>query len=484
MKFNLSYKYTIFNIILIILFTTTFTFVFLDMQERSFENQLSEEAIYYGKILESSVAESVVSLRIDRIRENIFFLKQNPLLKYAYVIGTDGRVINDGEFRSKLHSAIPDDEFHSNATKSDTVLVQENSNVVDASVPIKLGTERLGHVRIGLSKDSMKYKMNVFTNASIVLGLLFIVFGSVITFFVIRKISKPLKQLTALTNDISKGKFDKKINVKSNDEISSLATAFNNMSSQLSSTQSSLITAKEEAERSNQLKTEFLAQISHEIRTPINTLINYSSLIKGLLNQNDAEETKEYFDIISNAGKRITRTVDLTLNMSEIIRGNYQPTFESFDIVEDLLRGLYLEFQSSAEIKNLKFTIEPENGNNNVFTDKYTATQIFQNLIDNAIKYTPHGFVTIRTKSNSENVIVSIIDSGDGISKEFQLDMFEPFRQEEQGYSRRYEGAGLGLSLVYKYCELTNAKIDVESKKGTGTSFHISIQKSKEASLN
>ena len=98
---------------------------------------------------------------------------------------------------------------------SDTVLVQENSNVVDASVPIKLGTERLGHVRIGLSKDSMKYKMYVFTNASIVLGLLFIVVGSVLTFFVMKKISKPLNQLTSLTNDISKGKFDKKINVKS-----------------------------------------------------------------------------------------------------------------------------------------------------------------------------------------------------------------------------------------------------------------------------
>ena len=73
MKFNLSYKYAIFNIILIVVFTTTFTVVFLDMQKRTFENQLSEEAICYGKILESSVAESVVSLRVDRIRENIFF---------------------------------------------------------------------------------------------------------------------------------------------------------------------------------------------------------------------------------------------------------------------------------------------------------------------------------------------------------------------------------------------------------------------------
>ena len=278
-----------------------------------------------------------------------------------------------------------------------------------------------------------------------------------------------------MTNEISEGRFDKKIQLKTSDELNDLANAFNLMSSNILKTRTSLIKAKEDAERSNKLKTEFLAQISHEIRTPINTLINYTSLIKEKLSSSQDSEMDEYFTVINNAGKRITRTIDLTLNMSEIIRGNYQPKFEEFDINKDLLRGLYLEFESAAKVKNLSFIFTNKDKECPVFTDKYTATQVFQNLIDNAIKYTKEGFVKIDSKKTQNGVTVSITDSGHGISEEFQLEMFEPFRQEEQGYTRKYEGAGLGLSLVYKYCELTGAKIHVDSQKGKGTSFQITF---------
>jgi signal transduction histidine kinase len=449
------------------------------MQSASLKNQLTEEATYYSKILESSVAESVVSLRIDRIRENIFFLKQNPLLEYAYVIDNNGSIISDGEFRSSLHFTIPDDEIHQNAIKSDSVLVQQNEEFVDVSTPIQLGTEKLGYVRIGLSKHIMHQDIANFRLISIAMGLAFILFGSILSYFVVLRISKPLKKLTDLTYEISKGKFDTKINIKTTDELNSLANAFNEMSANLSETRSSLISAKNEAEKSNRLKTEFLAQISHEIRTPINTLLNYSTLIKELLDSEDNSEINEYFKVMTNAGKRITRTIDLTLNMSEIIRDNYNPSYETFDINRDILSGLYKEFKSSANVKKLDMIFEQNDTECLVYTDKYTAAQIFQNLIDNSIKYTKEGFVKIVTDVSPEEVTVSIIDSGEGISEEFQKSVFEPFRQEEQGYTRKYEGAGLGLSLVYKYCELTGAKIDFSSEKGKGTTFNVTFQKGK-----
>ena len=477
MKLNLSLKYSIFIIVLLTVFTTLYTIVFINMHSNSLRNEITEEAVYYSKILESSVAESLVSLRIDRIRENIFFLKQNPQIDYAYVIDKEGRIISDGKYRSVLHFSVPKDEFHYNVINSDTSLIQHNNDIVEASVPVGLGSEHLGYVRIGISKQTLHDEIEDFRITAILLGFTFILFGSLLTYFVVMRISKPLKKLTDLTYEISKGKFDTKINIKSSSELNSLSNAFNKMSKNLAETRTSLINAKNEAERSNKLKTEFLAQISHEIRTPISILLNYSSLIKEHFQPKEDSDISDYFNVITNAGKRITRTIDLTLNMSEIIRGNYQPNYETFDINKEILKGLHSEFQSTANVKNLDLIFEGYDERILVYTDKYTATQIFQNLIDNAIKYTKSGFVKIKCKSNSEFITVSIIDSGEGISKEFQKAMYEPFRQEEQGYTRKYEGAGLGLSLVYKYCELTGAKIDVISKKGEGTNFTVTFTK-------
>jgi signal transduction histidine kinase len=107
--------------------------------------------------------------------------------------------------------------------------------------------------------------------------------------------------------------------------------------------------------------------------------------------------------------------------------------------------------------------------------DKESIYQVFVNLMDNAVKYTQKGSVSINVEKNedAQEVKVTIEDSGIGISQEFLDKMFEPFTQEDRGYSRRYEGNGLGLSLVKKYCELNGITIQVKSKKGIGTKFEL-----------
>ena len=104
----------------------------------------------------------------------------------------------------------------------------------------------------------------------------------------------------------------------------------------------------------------------------------------------------------------------------------------------------------------------------------YIVTQIFANLIDNAIKYTRHGTIKITTYNNSDNFFsVDIQDTGIGISEEFQKTLFEAFTQEEQGYTRKFDGNGLGMSLVKEYCRLNNAIISLSSEKNEGTTFTV-----------
>lgn len=238
-----------------------------------------------------------------------------------------------------------------------------------------------------------------------------------------------------------------------------------------------LIEAKEKAEASEKIKTDFLAQMSHEIRTPVNVILSFSSMIKDAVYESIEEDLKEGFLAIDNAGHRLIRTIDSILNMAQLTSGVFEVTPEELDLHKDILTSLQREFKSLAQVKKLEFTLDNNCEDTTVFGDYYSLSQIFANLIDNAIKYTDKGYVKIYTKCEDSFVSVSIKDSGIGINKEYQENLFHPFSQEETGYSRRYEGTGLGLALVDHYCRLNNAEIKVESEKHQGSTFTVFIPK-------
>lgn len=234
--------------------------------------------------------------------------------------------------------------------------------------------------------------------------------------------------------------------------------------------------AKELAETSSRLKTEFLAQMSHEIRTPINSILSFSSLIQEELEGEMDDELSSGFKVINRAGKRIIRTIDLILNMSELRTGSYEYIPVKTDLLRNIISPIINELKFQAEEKSISLSVECNVKNPEVFADIYTLTQIFRNLIDNAVKYTKKGKVSVKVyKDKSKKLIAEVIDTGIGISNDYIPHLFEPFSQEEQGYCREFEGNGLGLALVKKYCELNNAVIGVESEKGEGTTFTITF---------
>jgi len=236
-----------------------------------------------------------------------------------------------------------------------------------------------------------------------------------------------------------------------------------------------LIEAKEKAEKSEKLKSDFLAQMSHEIRTPINTTINYSFLIRDLLKDTMTPDLEEYFKIIQSANKRLMRTIDLILNISEIQTGNYQPNIQELNLLDDVFEDIAKEFQRQIESKGLSFNITNKVSEPIIRGDQYSLVQIFVNLIDNAIKYTNKGKIEVEIDKSDKTIQVMVSDTGIGISEEYIEKLFEPFLQEQSGYTRRYEGNGLGLALVKKYCEINNAEISVESVKDKGSTFTVTF---------
>jgi PAS domain S-box-containing protein len=235
-----------------------------------------------------------------------------------------------------------------------------------------------------------------------------------------------------------------------------------------------LIKAKEKAEESDKLKSEFLAQMSHEVRTPLNVILSYNSFLKDELTNYLDEDQITGFNSVDTAGRRLIRTIDLILNMAELHAGKLDVRISDINLY-DILKELTKEFEHSAKEKNLELSCSTSCEVMTVIkSDEYIVTEVFQNIIDNAVKYTISGKIEVNIyKNEKDNYCVAVKDTGIGIASEYMDKIFLPFSQEDSGYSRKFDGNGLGLALVKKYLELINAEITVESVKGKGSMFIV-----------
>lgn len=238
--------------------------------------------------------------------------------------------------------------------------------------------------------------------------------------------------------------------------------------------------AKQEAEKFALLRAHFLTQMSHEIRTPLNIILSGIDYLRMKTAELPVDEFSDVFEMLQGGSDRITRTIDSIIELSKLKSGNYENKFEVFDLEKEVLLPVIDSFETVALQKGILIKYLKETENIIVKKDKYMLSQIYKELLDNAVKFTDFGEITIKTQMNKENKLVTIVkDTGIGISKDFLERIFEPFTQEETGSSRKYEGTGLALALVHKYAELNNLKIQIESEKNWGTTFLILFETEK-----
>ena len=230
--------------------------------------------------------------------------------------------------------------------------------------------------------------------------------------------------------------------------------------------------AKSKAEQANRYKTSMLSNISHEIRTPLNGILGGTEHIM-MMRQDDPELISQ-LDIILQSGERLLTTITAILDMAKIEANKMNVLYTEVDINE-FLATIIAPLKNLAMRKGLtlkaEFLKSPFHGK----IDKRFMEMIVNNLVSNAIKYTEKGIVKLTVDRRKNNLLLSIEDSGVGMSEDFLKKAFQPFEQESSGNDRLYEGTGLGLNITKNLISLLHGEINLQSSKNTGTVVTIEI---------
>ena len=219
----------------------------------------------------------------------------------------------------------------------------------------------------------------------------------------------------------------------------------------------------------------FIAKMSHEMRTPLNGIIGMTKLIEGtLLNQNQ----KKYVDILNNQSVQLLGLINDVLDISKVQSQNFKLVHFPFNLKEVLTSNIK-SYEMQAKLKGIDFTCAFDTKiHYNLKGDSLRMSQIVNNLLSNAIKFTKEGFVSISVQHDSstkdfQNIIIIVEDSGIGIGEAKLEKIFEGFHQEDDSIVRKYGGTGLGLMITKEIVDQMKGEIIVDSKKGEGSKFTI-----------
>lgn len=289
-----------------------------------------------------------------------------------------------------------------------------------------------------------------------------LVLVTIAVYFMTGKIAKPIRNLATATTLYSSGDFSYRVpEINSDDELAHLITKFNSMATSLSQLENS--------------RRSFVANVSHEFKTPMTTI---GGFINGILDGTIPPEKHEhYLNIVSSEINRLSKMVNMMLNISKIETGNVEMNMESFDI-NDKLINTFLGFEQLISNKAIEVSGIDDLPTLMVKADGAMIDQVIYNLVDNAVKFTnENGKIQVNSASDKKHIYLAITNTGKGIPKKELEKVFDRFYKVDQSRSTDTKSTGLGLYLVKSIINLHNGTISVESEPDSFTRFTIKLPK-------
>jgi signal transduction histidine kinase len=289
----------------------------------------------------------------------------------------------------------------------------------------------------------------------ILLLIISVIVGTVVSFVMSRFPLKPVRRVIDATNRLAAGDFSARLDLPGPSAFSELAGSFNRMAEELGGIE--------------MLRADFVDNFSHEFKTPIVSIKGFAEELKH--DDLSPEQRSEYLDIIISESSRLATLATNVLNFSRVEKQTILAHRERFDLTEQVRRCVLL-FETKWDQRRLNLTIELDEIS--LVGDEELLSQVWLNLIDNAVKFTPEGgCVEIRLEKRWNKAVFRIRDDGYGISEEAQKRVFDKFYQADASHSA--QGNGLGLSIAKRIVTLHGGSISCQSEEGVGTEFGVEL---------
>ena len=346
--------------------------------------------------------------------------------------------------------------------KSETfkgVIGEEKINMLAVTEPIRHNGQVVGGVVVSVPMPEISQTRSEIIEIVIKNMLLVAVIAAILSYFLSRRITKPISKLSRAAKSIAKGNFKERVEIDDIEELGELGETFNEMA--------------ESIEQFENTRNSFLANVSHDLRTPMTTITGF---VQGILDGTIPDEKRDwYLSIVLDESKRLSRIVTDLLDISKLEQGSFNLELRNFDINE-LVRLTVIKLEKKITDKNIRLSVEFDSDGLYVNADKDAISRVLTNLLDNAIKFTnEEGSIHIHVGTKNSKAYVSVQNSGIGIAEEELNHIFDRFYKTDKSRSLDKNGAGLGLYIVKSIVQAHGERVWAESKQGEFARFSFTL---------
>ena len=305
------------------------------------------------------------------------------------------------------------------------------------------------------------------------------------TLFVHRRVVRPLETLRRGVERIRQGDLNARLDVKTGDEIESLADEFNEMAANLKEAYTSLehkvaertqalTIANEKLEEASQLKSQFLANVNHELRTPLSSIIGYARLVRRETEGQIAALQQENLEDLLRNAERLLGLIDSLLDVAKIEAGKMEIQIEPV-LLGELVQGAAATLEPMLQKNSVRLVLDVSSNIPPLHTDREKLRQIILNLLGNAVKFTNRGEIRISACQENGDFKLAVSDTGIGVARADATRIFEEFDRGRLSNDGSYRGTGLGLAIVKKLVDVLGGHVAVESEVGKGSTFTVTL---------
>ncbi len=444
-------------VVIIISFFSTSLFYqeFTNQREDNLINAAEKTNSLMERYYNNEITKTELTAWIDAMGyiSNIKIYILNPDATISNQVASSEEFNVDDQLRADIMSAMNGERV----LRMTSVSLEPNADeVVYIATPLKYGENNISGVIMIFSPFSEVNQLLLEAILTIITVVVIVVLiGTIAILRVSVNISNPIKEISEYAKSIGKGIEVPDINIDTGDEIAMLGNSFNEM--------------KNEIQKTEQMRKEIVANVSHELRTPLTSIIGFiKGIIDGVI---EKEDEKKYLNIAYEEAKRLKDLTTDIVDVAKLESGSVKLNKEEF-ILNELAKTVYIELEELVKEKNLEFILEEKSKRINVFADRARIKQVLINVLNNSIKFTEKGSISISIESVGKSAKIVIEDTGIGIQKDKTQYIFNKFFTANE-YGDATKGAGLGLNIVKNIIDMHEGSIYIQSEEGKGTKVTI-----------